>query len=120
MKDLIENPSEDNLWAAVVAFQKYPFRTVSGLPFKYEIKKGKNGDYNKELIVDRRSESKSIVWSSVVLAFKKALEKQGKVVERPKALGDIRGISYIYPMLYRFGVIEAPEKNAIKMQLKGQ
>ena len=104
VKDLIEDPSEDNLWAAVVAFQKYPFRTFSGLPFKYEIKKGKNGDYNKELIVDRRSESKSIVWSSVVLAFKKALEMHGKVVDRPKALGDIRGISYIYPMLYRFGM----------------
>ena len=118
MKDLIEYPSEDNLWAAAVAFQKYPFRTVSGLPFKYEIKKGKNGDYNKELIVDRRSESKSIVWSSIILAFKKALEMHGKVVDRPKALGDIRGISYIYPMLYRFGVIEVPEKNAIKMQLK--
>ena len=63
---------------------------------------------------------KNKIKGTVVLAFKKALEKQGKVVERPKALGDIRGISYIYPMLYRFGVIEAPEKNAIKMQLKGQ
>ena len=28
-------------------------------------------------------------------------------------------ISYIYPMLYRFGIIEVPEKTAEKMRLKG-
>ena len=53
------------------------------------------------------------------MAFEKALEMQGKVIERPKALGDIRGISYIYPMLYRFGIIDVPDKTAEKMQLKG-
>ena len=52
----------------------------------------------------------------MLLAFRKAVELQGEVIERPKALGDIRGISYIYPMLYRFGVIEVPEKTAAKMQ----
>ena len=29
--------------------------------------------------------------------------------DRPKALGDIRGVSYIYPMLWRFGVLEVPQ-----------
>ena len=33
----------------------------------------------------------------------------------PKALGDIRGISYIYPILYGFGIIEVPESVAFKM-----
>lgn len=93
--------SEDNLWDAVVAFQKYPFHTVTGLPFVYELKKGRNGEYNKELIVSRRKESKTVVWSSVRLAFQKAVELQGEIIDRPKTLGDIRGISYIYPMLYR-------------------
>lgn len=68
--------------------------------------------------MNRRKESKSVVWSSVKLAFEKAMEMQGAVIDRPKALGDIRGISYIYPMLYRFGIIEVPEKIAKKMMLK--
>ena len=36
--------------------------------------------------------------------------KIGEVVDRPKALGDIRGVSYIYGLLYRFGLIEVPDK----------
>lgn len=68
--------------------------------------------------MSRRKESKTVVWSSVRLAFQKALELPGEIVERPKALGDIRGISYIYPMLYRFGIIEVPERIAKKMELR--
>ena len=34
-----------------------------------------------------------------------------KLVLRPKALGDIRGISYIYALFYRFELIEVPEKS---------
>ena len=52
------------------------------------------------------------------LAFDTAITMQGTVVERPKALGDIHGASYIYPMLYRFGIIDVPEAVAKKMQLK--
>ena len=39
-----------------------------------------------------------------------AFEKtEGKpLVERPKALGDIRGVSYIYGIFRRFGLIEVP------------
>ncbi len=114
VKGLSSDMSEDNLWDAVIAFQKYPFHTATGLPFTYELKKGRNRAYNKELIVSRRRESKTVVWSSVMLAFQKAMELQGEVVERPKALGDIRGISYIYPMLYRFGIIEVPESVSVK------
>ena len=118
VRKLMESMNEHALWDAVVAFQKYPFHTVTGLPFTYELKKGRNGDYNRELIIDRRSESKTIVWSSVMRAFEKAVELQGEIVSRPKVLGDIRGVSYIYPMLYRFGVIEVPEEAAEKMVVK--
>lgn len=117
VRELAEDMSESKLWETIVAFQKYPFYTATGLPFVYELKKGRSGDYNKELIMSRRRESKTVVWSSVKLAFRKAMELQGEVVERLKALGDIRGISYIYPMLYRFGIIEVPEKIAKKMEL---
>ena len=41
--------------------------------------------------------------------------KIGEVVDRPKALGDIRGVSYIYGLLYRFGLIDVPDKAKEKM-----
>lgn len=118
VKVLSADMSEDKLWEAVIAFQRYPFHTATGLPFVYELKKVRNGAYNKELIISRRTESKTVVWSSILLAFKKAVDLQGEIIERPKALGDIRGISYIYPMLYRFGIIEVPERISKKMILK--
>ena len=119
VSDLHADISLDNLWKAVVAFQGYPFYTASGLPFVYELKKGRGAEYNKELIVNRRRESKSIVWSSVKLAFYYALTQKGRVIDRPKALGDIRGVSYIYPLLYRFGIIDVPEAVAEKMWIRG-
>ena len=119
IEDLQDEPTEESLWNAVVLFQEYPFYTSSGLPFSYVLKEGRDGTPNKELVVNRRQESKTLAWSSVILAFHKALEMRGGVVERPKGLGDIRGISYVYPMLYRFGIIEVPSKKAEKMKLKG-
>jgi hypothetical protein len=102
---LQEERTEERLWSAVVAFQNYPFRTVSGLPFSYVLKTGRDGSYNKELLVSRRKESKSLAWSSVMLAFRHAMERQGETFARPKALGDIRGVSYIYPIFLQFGLI---------------
>ena len=100
-------------------FQNYPFYTSSGLPFSYVLKKGRDGTFNKELLLSRRTESKSLAWSSVMLAFDKALKMRVQIVERPKALGDIRGVSYIYPMLYRFGIIDVPKSISEKMRLRG-
>lgn len=90
------------------------FKTYSGLPFTYEIKKGRNGEYTKELWIDRREKSKSLEWSSVLLALQN-IKKVGEVVDRPKALGDIRGVTYIYGMFYRFGLIEVPDEVKEKM-----
>ena len=39
-------------------------------------------------------------------------------MERSKALGDLRGVSYIYPIFFRFGMIEVPEK--VKEVLRGK
>ena len=44
-----------------------------------------------------------------MLAYRN-IAKIGEVVDRPKALGDIRGVSYIYGLFYRFGLIDVPEK----------
>ena len=44
------------------------------------------------------------------------IKKVGKVVERPKALGDIRGVTYIYGMFYRFGLIDVSDEAKEKMK----
>ena len=107
--------TEEALWAAVIAFQSYKFRTYSGLVFSYSLKKGRGDTYTKELFIDRRENSKSLAWSSVLLAFHN-IPSIGCVIDRPKALGDIRGVTYIYAMFYRFGLIDAPEKAKEKME----
>lgn len=140
LEELKAEQREEALWAAVIAFQGYKFRTYSGLVFSYSLKKGRcrgnagsgvvneqaeackqdeackqGGVYTKELFIDRRENSKSLAWSSVLLAFHN-IPSIGAVVDRPKALGDIRGVTYIYAMLYRFGLIDVPEKAKEKME----
>jgi len=111
---LKKNPCEENLWKCVVAFRGYKFKTMSGLPFTYTLKKGRGDEFTKELWIDRREDSKSLAWSSVMLAYHN-IGKIGEVVDRPKALGDIRGASYIYGLFYRFGLIDVPDKAKEKM-----
>ena len=112
MKRWKADPTEENFWGVVLAYAGVKFKTYSGLPFSYEIKKGRNGEYTKELWIDRRENSKSLAWSSIVLALGNI---KGEVVERPKALGDIRGVTYIYGMFYRFGLIDVPDDAKEKM-----
>ena len=115
MKRWRADPTEENFWGAVLAYAGVKFKTYSGLPFSYEIKKGRNGGYTKELWIDRREKSKSLAWSSVLLALGN-IKEIGAVVDRPKALGDIRGVTYIYGLLYRFGLINVPETVKEKMK----
>lgn len=114
VKMLQEQHNQTRLWECIVAFQGYKFRTFSGLPFSYTLKKGRGDEYTRELFIDRRENSKSLAWSSVLLAFGRTVGKP--MVERPKALGDIRGVSYIYGIFYRFGLIEVPEKATEKIR----
>ena len=162
MKKWRATPTEENLWGVVQAYAGAQFKTYSGLGFSYQLRRGRNGEFTRELWIDRREQSKSLAWSSVMLALRKAqneqmmlemrtdeseadsmkisgqspskLEKSGEVagalsensgrepqktsapvIQRPKDLGDIRGISYIYAMFYRFGIIDVPEKVKAKM-----
>ena len=119
LEKLRTKQSEEAIWTAVIAFQGYKFRTYSGLVFSYSLKKGRGDNYTKELFIDRRENSKSLAWSSVLLAFHN-IPSIGSVVDRPKALGDIRGVTYIYAMFYRFGLIDAPEKVKEKMDPVGK
>lgn len=116
--DAVQSGNEENakelLWQVVIAYQGCPFKTVSGLPFSYTIKRGRNGGLTRELWIDRRENSKSLAWSSIAMAFSSAIKL--KKANRPKALGDIRGVSYIYPMLWHFGVLEVPPEAEEKMK----
>ena len=116
VKKLRTEPTEEHLWEVVLFYQKVKFKTYSGLPFSYEVRKGRNGQYTKELWIDRREKSKSLAWSSVRLAFHN-IREMGAVVDRPKSLGDIRGVTYIYGMFYRFGLIDVPD--GVKEKMKG-
>lgn len=115
MKRWRADPTEEHLWEVVLLYAGVRFKTYSGLPFTYEIRKGRNVQYTKELWIDRRENSKSLAWSSVLLALGH-IKKVGEVVERPKALGDIRGVTYIYGMFYRFGLIDVPDEAKEKMK----
>ena len=115
VRKLRTEPTEEHLWEVVLLYAGVRFKTYSGLPFTYEIRKGRNGQYTKELWIDRRENSKSLAWSSVLLALGN-IKKVEEVVERPKALGDIRGVTYIYGMFYRFGLIDVPDEAKEKMK----
>ena len=114
VRKLRTEPTEEHLWEVVLLYAGVRFKTYSGLPFTYEIRKGRNGQYTKELWIDRREKSKSLAWSTVLLALGN-IKEVGEVVERPKALGDIRGVTYIYGMFYQFGLIDVPDEVKEKM-----
>ena len=116
-KRLLEETTEERLWEAVLAYQGEPFHTCSGLPFTYVIRRGRGGAYTRELWIDRREESKSLAWSSVALAFRN-LGTPGRLVPRPKVLGDIRGVSYIYGIFYRLGLITV--SGSIEEKMRGE
>lgn len=112
MKQWRTDPTEENFWGVVLTYAGVKFKTYSGLPFTYEVRKGRSGEYTKELWIDRREKSKSLAWSSIILALGNI---KGEVVDRPKALGNIRGVTYIYGMFYRFGLIDVPDEVKEKM-----
>ena len=113
VRKLRNEPTEEHLWVTVLLYSGVKFKTYSGVPFSYEVRKGRNGEYTKELWIDRRENSKSLAWSSIILALGNIKEE---VVDRPKALGDIRGVTYIYGMFYRFGLIDVPDEVKEKMK----
>lgn len=104
----------ETLWEALLLFQGYSFYTITGLQFSYEIRKGRNGAYTKELWIDRRGESKSLTMSTILKAYENSIGAGS--LDRPKTLGDLRGVSYIYPIFFRFGLIEVPENVKAMLQ----
>ena len=117
------------LWDALLAGQGEFFNTSSGLPFSYVVKRKRNGEYSGELLVSRKESSKTLTRSSVLLAFHKVIDAtqicdvDGKAelilpeYKGPKAIGQIFGISYIYSIFWKFGLIRVPDK--IEKKLNG-
>ena len=79
VRKLRTEPTEEHLWEVVLLYAGVRFKTYSGLPFTYEMRKGRNGQYTKELWINRRENSKSLAWSSVLLALGN-IKKVGEVV----------------------------------------
>lgn len=83
----------EELWKVITIFEKYPFYTMRGFRFTYQVK-------GNEMFVSRKE--KSITRSSVLLAMKKAIELQNQV-KGPKQLESF-GASYLYPIFLKFGL----------------
>ena len=78
MKRWRGDPTEENFWSVDEAYVGVKFKTYSGLPFTYEIKKGRNGEYTKELWIDRREKSKSLDrQGTVCCAWEKTAFEEG-------------------------------------------
>ena len=58
-----EELSEEHLWDMILSYQNITFKTYSGLPFTYEVRKGRNGEYTKELWMTAGKKVK--VWPGV-------------------------------------------------------
>ena len=91
-----ENTTDENLWAAIKAFEGYPFTTEKGQSLKYTVKGGEIFFSRKEKIVTR---------ATVLKAFNRArqIQKDEGCVSGPKMLGTF-GASYLYPVFLRIGV----------------
>ena len=63
MKRWRADPTEENFWGVVVAYAGVKFKTYSGLSFSYEVRKGRNGEYTKELWIAAGRRVK--VWRTV-------------------------------------------------------
>lgn len=103
---LQSNPNEETLWNCILSFQQETFHTVSGLEFAYDLKKGRNGEYTKELWISRRESSKPLTISTILLALNEAVRRKDECFRGPKSLLKVRGISYIYGMFLQWGLVK--------------
>ena len=99
--------SEDEVWSKIAEMQGEIFKTSGrngkgGVEFTYRIKKDKNGSWCGEMFVSTKE--KSITRSTVMQAYRKAVELNG-VVTGPKKLGTF-GASYLYSIFIRLGIIK--------------
>lgn len=92
-----DNETEEVMWKTLKLFEDRTYYTSKNLEYRYKIR-------GNEMFVSRKE--KSITRSTVVLAFKKALEIQqgGEIVKGPKKLGTF-GASYLYPIFQTLNIL---------------
>ena len=103
--------NEDEVWNKIAEMQGEIFKTSGrngkgGVEFIYRIKKDKIGSWCGEMFVSTKE--KSITRSTVMQAYRKAIELDG-IVTGPKKLGTF-GASYLYSIFIRLGIIKQEEK----------
>lgn len=103
----------DSLWQAIILFSGYSFKTATGVKFIYTVKGGELFISQKENSVTKESIEKAY-WN--VMDRRDEREGERPMYNRPKDLGDLFGVSYIYPLFYRFGLIDVPDK--VKEEMK--
>lgn len=106
----LKEPGEIALWERILEKEGEKFVTsgrgsVPGVPFTYEIPDYKmDGKKVKGAELRISSRSKTITRSTVMLAYRKAVE-MGGAVKGPKSLGNIYGASYVFAILKELGEI---------------
>ena len=106
----LKEPDEIALWEKILEREGETFVTsgrgsVPGVPFTYAIPEYKmNGKTVKGAELRISSRSKTITRSTVMLAYRKALE-MGGIVKGPKSLGNIYRASYVFAILKELGEI---------------
>ena len=63
-------------------------------------------EYTKELWISRRTDSKPLTISTLLLALEKVKENPNQFYRGPKDFMKIRGISYIYAMFLEWGLVK--------------
>ena len=110
--EALTDPGEIALWEKILEMEGATIITsgrgsVPGVPFTYEISEYKlDGKTVKGAELRISSRSKTITRSTVMLAYRKAVEMGGKV-KGPKSLGNIYGASYVFAILKRLRVISS-------------
>lgn len=74
--EMAEEPSADNLWNAIVAFQGYPFKTSKGLSFTYKVKGGELFFTRKEKSITKQG-TKAVLTSPDENPFGKPVYVRG-------------------------------------------
>ena len=93
---LKKNPCEENLWKCVMAFRGYKFKTLSGLPFTYKLKKGKGDEFTKELCGSTAERTARALSGAACLAVMSiASFARYKVSADPSGGGDAGGVQYL-------------------------
>ena len=86
VEKLRETLDEEYLWEVILLYAGESFKTYTGLPFTYEVRKGRNGDYTRELWIDRRAVS----YTHLDVYKRQTLDTSGKYMKIYRQSGNTK------------------------------